>query len=66
MPKTPRLTALELVKVIEANGWVLVSQNGSHRKFEKVGSAEVIVVPMHKGIMKIGLQKSIMKQAGLI
>ena len=65
MPKTPRLTAQELVKMIEANGWIFVAQNStSHRKFEKEG--KTVVVPMHKGVMKIGLQKAIMKQTGLI
>jgi predicted RNA binding protein YcfA (HicA-like mRNA interferase family) len=67
MPKTPRLTAVELVKMMEANGWVFVAQNGtSHRKYAKEGCLEALVVPMHKGVMKIGLQKKLMKQAGLI
>jgi predicted RNA binding protein YcfA (HicA-like mRNA interferase family) len=65
MPKTPRLTAQEIVKKMEAKGWVFVAQNGtSHRKYEKEG--KLVVVPMHKGVMKIGLQKAIMKQTGLV
>jgi predicted RNA binding protein YcfA (HicA-like mRNA interferase family) len=66
MPKTPRLTSLELIKILEANGWVELFRKGSHKKFTKAGNDETIVVPMHNGVMKIGLQKAIMKQAGLL
>jgi predicted RNA binding protein YcfA (HicA-like mRNA interferase family) len=65
MPKTPRYTAKQLMKMLEAYGWYVVSQSGSHRKFKRCGLTETIILPIHSGDLGTGLTKKIMKQAGL-
>ena len=53
-----------IVKRLEAEGWVLVSVKGSHHKFRK-GEASVIV-PHPKKDLPIGTARSIAKIAGWI
>jgi predicted RNA binding protein YcfA (HicA-like mRNA interferase family) len=65
MPKTPRYTAKEIIKLLQDDGWFEVSQNGSHKKFRHNTKAGIVVVPMHDGNVKIGTQSNILKQAGL-
>lgn len=65
MPKVPRYTAKQLMRMLEAQGWYRVSQNGSHIKFRRGGSAETIILPVHSGDLGTGLTKKIIKQAGL-
>jgi predicted RNA binding protein YcfA (HicA-like mRNA interferase family) len=65
MPKSPRYTAKEIIKMLESNGWREVSQSGSHRKFRHPAGTAAIVVPVHNGNLKIGTQNQILKTAGL-
>jgi len=58
----PILSAQEVVRGLEANGFVMVSQRGSHRKFRSDGA--VVIVPMHREIAR-GTLRSILEQAGL-
>ena len=46
MPMTPR----EMIRTLEANGFLFKSANGSHKKFEKKGV--IVVVPVHSGTLK--------------
>ena len=57
------MTAKDLVKVLEKNGFIFVSQKGSHLKLRR--GPMIIIVPMHKGDLKTGLERAILKQAGL-
>jgi predicted RNA binding protein YcfA (HicA-like mRNA interferase family) len=41
------MTAKEIVKLLEANGFVYVSSNGSHRKFQNPETGKVVIVPFH-------------------
>jgi len=53
-------------KIIECKGWVLVRINGSHHIYRKKGERFAISVPVHKNEdLKIGILKSLMKQANL-
>ena len=54
----------ELEKLLIKEGWVAVSQAGSHRKYTKNGKCSVIV-PIHTGDVPIGTLNAILKQAGL-
>jgi predicted RNA binding protein YcfA (HicA-like mRNA interferase family) len=65
MPKTPRYTAKEIIKLLQDDGWFEVSQSGSHKKFRHNTKTGIVVVPMHDGNVKIGTQSNILKQAGL-
>lgn len=56
----------EIVKRLEAEGWVEVRQKGSHRIFKKQGTPDLIVLPDHGANKEpsIGVLKDIMKKAG--
>jgi predicted RNA binding protein YcfA (HicA-like mRNA interferase family) len=55
----------ELCRILERQGRILVRTRGSHHRYEKAGFPP-ITVPVHGNrSLKIGLQKSIMKTAGL-
>lgn len=57
------LTAKQMLKLLKDNGFVVVSQNGSHIKLVKDNNT--IILPYHCKDLKKGLEQSILKQAGL-
>lgn len=61
MPMTPK----EMGKLLENNGFVLISSNGSHRKYQNPVSGKIAIVPFHAKDLKKGTEQSILKQAGL-
>lgn len=61
MPITPK----EMIKRLKENGFVEVSQNGSHIKMHNPKTGRMTVVPMHMKDLPIGTEKAILKQAGL-
>ena len=60
------LTAREIMRKIEAAGWRFLRQKGSHRVFVHDKIRNIVIVPMHKGDLKIGTEKQILKDAGLL
>lgn len=58
-------TAREIIRKIEAAGWKFLRQKGSHRVFVHDSQPGVIIVPMHKGDLKIGTERDILKRANL-
>ena len=59
------LTAREIIRKIETEGWRFLRQKGSHRIFIHDSVPGIIIVPMHKGDLKIGTERDILRQAGL-
>ncbi|RIV20504.1 type II toxin-antitoxin system HicA family toxin [Fibrisoma montanum] len=60
------MTARELIKRLEAAGWVEVRQAGSHRIFKNPNFQHNLSVPDHgKQDLKPGLVNKLLKQAGL-
>jgi len=57
------ITATELKKFLEAKGFYVVSQKGSHLKM--TNGTRTTVVPMHPGDMKQKTARGILSQAGL-
>lgn len=56
----------EIIKLIEEDGWVFVSQSGSHRKFRHPTKDGHVIVPgKPSSDLKEGTQKAILKQAQL-
>lgn len=55
----------ELVALLEKNGFVFVSANGSHRKYRHGTTGVTVVVPYHAKELKKGTEENILKQAGL-
>lgn len=41
-----------VIKVLEKDGWKLISQKGSHMKYKK--DNKICIIPNHKGDIPIG------------
>ena len=61
MPKL--LSSKEIIKILERQGFIFVSQRGSHAKFRK--GSHAVVVPTPKKEIPIGTFRSIVRQSGL-
>jgi predicted RNA binding protein YcfA (HicA-like mRNA interferase family) len=60
------LTGKELSRLLERNGWILKRVQGSHHIYARPGSKVRLSVPVHGNqSLKAGLQKHLMKLAGL-
>jgi predicted RNA binding protein YcfA (HicA-like mRNA interferase family) len=66
MPKSPRLTASQVIKQLKSVGFLEVSQNGSHLKLFNPETRRTVIVPVHSSKMiPIGTLKAIEKQADI-
>lgn len=54
-----------MVRLLEANGFVFVRSNGSHRLYRNPQTGRSTIVPYHNKTLKPGTEKNILKQAGL-
>jgi predicted RNA binding protein YcfA (HicA-like mRNA interferase family) len=60
------LSGQEFARMLESHGWSLQRINGSHHIYAKAGSPVRISVPIHgHETLKVGLQRHLMKLAGL-
>ena len=59
------MTPKEIVKLLEKNGFVYISSNGSHRKYRNPQTGKTTIVPLHATELKPGTEKSILNMAGL-
>lgn len=65
MTRLPRVTAAQVIKVLEKNGFALVRQSGSHMIYRNAAGQRV-TVPFHAGkILHPKLLKSILRDAEL-
>jgi len=55
----------ELIRRIEADGWILVQTTGSHHHFKHPVKKGKVTVPHPKKDLPVGTAKSVLKQAGL-
>lgn len=65
MTKTPSYTAKEIVRLLEAKGFILDRTKGSHQIFIQKDGTKRVVVPMHNKDIPKGTFFSIVKQAGI-
>ena len=64
-PKLPIIKAEELIKLLEHNGFIKVSQKGSHLKMRSE-NGDTVIIPVHSGKnIKPGLLISILNRAGI-
>lgn len=65
MPKL--YSSRKITKVLEAHGFVFISQKGSHGKFRKSvgGKTLTVIVPIGKKEIPLGTFNSILRQANL-
>ncbi|HEX9945246.1 MAG TPA: type II toxin-antitoxin system HicA family toxin [Thermoanaerobaculia bacterium] len=60
------LTGRELCRLLERHGWSLLRVHGSHYIYGRSGSRVRLSVPVHGNqVLKIGLLKHLLKQAGI-
>ena len=60
------LAGKAFARVLEHHGWSLLGVQGSHHIYGKTGSQVRLSVPIHGNhLLKIGLQRHLMKLAGL-
>jgi len=69
VPKLPRITGADLVRVLQKAGFTVARQRGSHvqlRREEPDGSVTTFPVPVHAGKdLKKGTLKGILRKAGM-
>lgn len=64
MPKL--FSSRYIVRVLESQGFIYISQRGSHAKYRKTGSRTfTAIVPMGKKEIPYGTFRSIVRQSGL-
>lgn len=63
-PHQPVVAGRRLVKALEAEGWEVVRQRGSHVRLRKPGRRSALVVPLHHEL-KRGTTAGILRDAGL-
>ena len=59
------MKSLDLIKMIEPDGWYEVRVTGSHHHFKHPTKKGLVTVPHPKKDLPAGTVKSILKQAGL-
>ena len=65
MSRLPTLHCSKVVRALKRAGFVELEQRGSHLTLKHPISGHRTTVPVHKGDIKRGLLKQILKQAGL-
>jgi predicted RNA binding protein YcfA (HicA-like mRNA interferase family) len=65
-PKSPRITAAQLLRALRRDGWYPDHQTGSHQFLRHPSRPGTVVVAVHAGrIIKPKTLQSILEQAGL-
>ena len=59
------MTAKQMIKLLESNGFEEVRQNGSHKFFVNKETGRMTTVPYHNKDLAIGTEKKIKKDAGI-
>jgi predicted RNA binding protein YcfA (HicA-like mRNA interferase family) len=59
-------SSLHVPKILEANGFIIVSQRGNHTKLRKVGIPKLtVIVPADRKEIPHGTKRSILRQSRL-
>lgn len=61
------LAARQIIKILEANGFQIARQRGSHIIFRNTKTGQIVPVPLHGGnkALPIGTFVAIVKQSGI-
>lgn len=61
------LAARQITKILEANGFQIARQRGSHIIFRHIQTGQIVPVPLHGGnkSLPIGTFLAIVKQSGI-
>jgi len=63
-PRQPVVSGQRLIRALEADGWRVARQRGSHVRLKKAGQRFALVVPLHKELRK-GTLAGILRDADL-
>lgn len=63
-PRQPVVSGQRLIRALEADGWRVARQRGSHVRLKKAGQRFALVVPLHKELKK-GTLAGILREAHL-
>jgi predicted RNA binding protein YcfA (HicA-like mRNA interferase family) len=63
--KLPRLTAKELIRVLERKGWELDRSRGSHHIYVHPATHRTLSVPLARRAMSIGTLARLLKDADI-
>lgn len=61
--RLPALRADEVIRILERAGFSFLRSRGSHRIFAR--GARLIVVPYHRGDLRVGTIRAIIRASGL-
>ena len=64
-PRLPALTARAVERALQRAGFSHVRTKGSHRHYKKPGYPNRVTVPQHRGDLRSGTVRAIIKAAGL-
>lgn len=64
MPRVPRLSGREVVKVFQSLGWTEARRRGSHIILVREGHLATLSVPDHKEVA-VGTLRSLIRSAGV-
>ena len=59
------MTAKEMIRLLERNGFTQIRQKGSHVFLQNKKTGRATTFPFHSGDLKPGTEKQILKDAGL-
>ncbi|MFA5729965.1 MAG: type II toxin-antitoxin system HicA family toxin [Candidatus Paceibacterota bacterium] len=65
MPKIPRFTSKELIKLLQSNNFYIDHATGGHYVFYNNETKRRTIVPYHSKNLPIGTIKSILNSAGI-
>ena len=55
------MTSRQMLKLLQGNGFVIVSQNGSHVKLRNPKNNRQTILPLHNKSLGKGLEQAILK-----
>lgn len=61
----PRVTSVEVIRRLRADGWTLARTKGSHQHFRHSTKLGIVTVPHPRKDMPLGTLKSIERQSGV-
>ena len=59
------MSSSDLIRLVEKDGWVIKSVNGSHHHFKHPTKKVKVTIPHPRKDLPIGTVNAILKQAGL-
>ena len=59
------MSSRDVIRILEANGWVLVRVRGDHHHFKHANNPNIVTVPHPVKDLTVGVLRSIERASGL-